>query len=167
MQLDYVDVVFANRTDSNTPMEGKWFLIKPQGTVGGLEVQHEAYCNRRRWENTVGTSAFYWSHGLGLFGQAAVNSSDRHKHKFIWQSCLISCPLVLYFGLSVFLYFTSVSVELLSSTGSLSCACSQPSLLVRSRIIFLLRELLIYFWVGLSWYKPRCVLVLDFHFSKL
>lgn len=24
MQLEYVDVVFANRPDSNTPMEGEW-----------------------------------------------------------------------------------------------------------------------------------------------
>lgn len=31
MQLEYVDVVFANRPDSNTPMEGRWLLDAQRG----------------------------------------------------------------------------------------------------------------------------------------
>lgn len=38
MQLEYVDVVFANRPDSNTPMEGRWSLNAQRGTffIGAL-----------------------------------------------------------------------------------------------------------------------------------
>lgn len=32
MQLEYVDVVFANRPDSNTPMEGRWSVNAQRGT---------------------------------------------------------------------------------------------------------------------------------------
>lgn len=38
MQLEYVDVVFANRTDTNTPMEGKWLPTQTSwGCWGGVE----------------------------------------------------------------------------------------------------------------------------------
>lgn len=45
MQLEYVDVVFANRPDSNTPMEGRWSL---KAQWGSLLHRHHDLC----WQST-------------------------------------------------------------------------------------------------------------------
>lgn len=46
---------------------------------------------------------------------------------------------------------------LLATTVSLSSTRSQPSLFFRRRIIWPLRGKLVYFWAGLTRYKPYCV----------
>lgn len=46
MQLEYVDVVFANRPDSNTPMEGEFYGLDPPHTnthITNLKVEN--ICN--------------------------------------------------------------------------------------------------------------------------
>lgn len=41
LQLEYVDVVFANRPDPNTPMEGRFSLEPPAHQAG---LQNDASC---------------------------------------------------------------------------------------------------------------------------
>ncbi len=52
LQLEYVDVVFANRPDSNTPMEGTWGLGPKQKSLLALQARlwaslHSEMCSRQ------------------------------------------------------------------------------------------------------------------------
>lgn len=89
----------------------------------------------------------------------------RHMPEHITSNMTIFPRLSsLYFSPPVSLYFSSVSAGSLASTGSPNCTRSQPSLLFRSRIIRPLWGKLVYFWVGLTRYKPYWVL---FFFNAL
>lgn len=105
-------------------------------------------CNRDKtccsvtWEG----DKYWWSlyaypiGGLCLWprrggGQVCVFSSDICLNILQVKYDDPSSSLFLYFSPPVSLYSSSVSAGFLASTGSLSCARSQPSLLFRSRII--------------------------------
>lgn len=90
---------------------------------------------------------------------------DYHTHTHI-SSNLTILPHLLS---SILVYQSpslspSVSAGSLVSTGSLSCTRSQPSLFFRSRIIWPPQGKLVYFWAGLTRYKPYCAL---YSFSAL
>lgn len=165
MQLEYVDVVFANRPDSNTPMEGEWSRTRTWGLLE--DWGRDNACCSETWEgekywqdrcSCLSGDLWLWPKGF-VFVVKCVCVSVRvsHSHTKI-SSTIFPHPLS-----SILVYQSpslsfSVSVELPVSTGSLSCTRSQPSLFFRSRIIWPPRGKLVYFWAGLTRYKPYCAL---------
>lgn len=177
MQLEYVDVVFANRPDSNTPMEGEWLWTRPWerrgwGGTGGVweggtmhatweGEKHErpAVLDLRPLPSIKCFCALRVSVCLGLWQTHANTHTNTDRH-------IVSNLTILSHLLSsiVAYHLPFVSVGLLVSTGSLSCTQSQHHVLERQDYLQPpptpppLRGKLMYFWAGLTRYNPYCAL---------
>lgn len=143
------------------------------GAVGGelSQRQYMLFCNMRGWEILMKPLPVLDRRPLALTKRGVCFCGQVYVF-FLWHipehitSNMTIFPRLssLYFSPPVSLYFSSVSAGSLASTGSPNCTRSQPSLLFRSRIIRPLWGKLVYFWVGLTRYKPYWVL---FFFNAL
>lgn len=164
MQLEYVDVVFANRPDSNTPMEGKWSLTRLRGAYGRDNAC--LFCNMRGWEIlTRPLSAPDWrplpSAKGGLVFEVECTcpplTHEIHTRNLTTLPHLFTSifsqplPLSFCFCLCGITRFHRVSGTEL-----------HPALPVLQKQDYLGPRggggELVYFWAGLTRYKPRCAL---------
>lgn len=161
MQLEYVDVVFANRPDSNTPMEGKHPLTRLRGASGWDNAC--LFCNMRGWEilSRPLSAPDWWPLPLAkrrlVFEVECTCPPLTHEihprnlttSPHLFSSIIFSRPLSLSFC------FCLCGITRFHRVSKL-----HPALPVLQKQDYLGPPggALVYFWAGLTRYKLRCEL---------